>query len=336
VLANLEPPDAAQTTCLAFSPDGRYLAAGQSDDRVQIWDLAAIRRALDDLGLAAGLPDIFGGGAGAAAGEPPAVDRIAVAGADPAGLRLLAIRQVLRDAWIEFQAMRDPRLEDAKELFRRGDRWAWLGQWRLAAADYSRALGEAPGDPLLRFHHVVLRVAAGDLAGYRSACNHLLDVLNKTNGLEWLVFVAHAWVIAPEGPAATTRALQLAERRAAALHISWSEHVLGLALYRAGRFAEADTRLRASLDRDPRWDYHVLDWLVLAMVQQQLGHPDEARRWLERAESWVATRLHGRPGGLDRAVPGNWHWRDGILLHLLLREARALYSQGLPGNRSRP
>ena len=89
--------------------------------------------------MAAGLPDIFGG-AGAAAGEPPAVDRIEVAGADPAGLKLLATRQVLRDAWIGFQAMWSPRLEDSEELVARGDRWNRLGHWRLAEADYRAAL----------------------------------------------------------------------------------------------------------------------------------------------------------------------------------------------------
>ena len=71
VLASLEPPEPAAINALSFSPDGRHLAVSQADHRVQIWDLAAIRRALEDLGLAAGLPDIFGGGAGAAADGPP-------------------------------------------------------------------------------------------------------------------------------------------------------------------------------------------------------------------------------------------------------------------------
>jgi hypothetical protein len=331
----MTPPEDSITYGLTFSPDGRFLAAAQTDRRVDVWDLSAIRRRLAELDLAEGLPDLFGGSTTAA--DAPAVDRIEVVGGDAAGLRLLAVRQTLRRALFGFRVLPDPDLADAQELFLRGSRWATLGQWRLGADDYSRAFaGGTPDEAYLRFEHAVLQVAAGDPAVYRSACHHMLDVLNRTNGPEWLEFGAHAWVIAPEGPAATTRALQLAERRAAALHTPWSEHVLGLALYRAGRFAEADARLRASLDRHPGWDARILDWLVIAMAQKQLGRPDEARRWLERSESWVAARLRGRPGGLDRAVPENWHWRDGILLHLLRREARALYSQGLPGHRSRP
>jgi serine/threonine protein kinase/WD40 repeat protein len=329
LLAQMVPPEDSITYGLTFSPDGRFLAAAQTDRRVDVWDLSAIRRRLAELDLAEGIPDLFGGSTTAA--DAPAVDRIEVVGGDPAGLRLLPVRQTLRRAYFDFRALLDSDLADTEELFRRSDRWVSLGQWRLGADDYSRAFAGGTLDaPHLRFQHAVLRVAAGDLAGYRSACNHMLDVLNKTNGPRWLEFGAHAWVIAPEGPAATTQALQLAKRRAAALHTPWSDHVLGLALYRAGRFAEADTRLRASLDRNSDWDARVLDWLVIAMAQKQLGRPDEARRWLERAESWVVARLPGRPGGLNRAVPENWHWRDGILLHLLLREARALDSQGLP------
>jgi tetratricopeptide (TPR) repeat protein len=110
--------------------------------------------------------------------------------------------------------------------------------------------------------------------------------------------------------------------------LSWSKHVLGLALYRAGRFAEADAQLRRSPGSDPTRD--VLDWPVLAMAHQRLGQPDEARRWLDRADRWVETELRGRPGGADRAIPKNWHWRAGILLHLLLREARAVINADLP------
>ena len=111
---------------------------------------------------------------------------------------------------------------------------------------------------------------------------------------------------------------------------AWSEHVVGLALYRAGLFAEADARLRASLEHDSGWDHQVLDWLVLAMADYRLGRLEEARSWLERAETWVAPRLRGLPGGADRGVPENWHWRDGVLLHLLLRRIRPLLPEGLP------
>jgi hypothetical protein len=63
------------------------------------------------------------------------------------------------------------------------------------------------------------------------------------------------------------------------------------------------------------------------MAYQKLGQPALARRWLDRAERWAEDRLRDRPGGPARAVPGGWHWRDGLLLHLLLREARAVVAE---------
>src|SRR5262249_37675706 len=105
VLATLEPPDPSAGALVAFSPDGRCPAVPQNDQRVHIWDLAAIRRELDDLGLSAGIPDVFGGGA--AAGDPPAIDRIEVEGADPARLLLLMIRHVLHEVGIGLRALGD-------------------------------------------------------------------------------------------------------------------------------------------------------------------------------------------------------------------------------------
>ncbi len=148
--------------------------------------------------------------------------------------------------------------------------------------------------------------------------------------INWHCYTAYTLAVAPGSPADAAQVLRIAKGWVEVSHSAWSEQVFGLALYRAGRFAEAETWLRSFLDRHPLRDYHVFDWLVLAMADQRLGRPDEARRWLEQAETWAASRRRGRPGGSDRATPENWHWTDGVLLHLLLREARALVGTELP------
>jgi hypothetical protein len=259
VLASLEPPEPAGINALSFSPDGRHLAVSQADHRVQIWDLAAIRRALEDLGLAAGLPDIFGGEAGAAAGEPPAVHCIEVAGADLVGLRLLAIRLVLRDAWIGFQAMWDPRLEDAEELVDRGGRWDRLGHWRLAAADYRAALARRP-----------------DSYSANHALARLLARAPGRGDLEEAV--RRARLAADSIPS-----------------VPLYRYTRGLALYRAGRFAEAANEAESN---DPP-NGAGLDRLVLAMSRQRLGQAAAARAALAEAVHWRATRPDLRP---DRAA----------------------------------
>jgi serine/threonine protein kinase/WD40 repeat protein len=275
VLASLEPPEPAGINALSFSPDGRHLAVSQADHRVQIWDLAAIRGALKDLGLAAGLPDIFGGGAGASpAGEPPAVDRIEVAGADPAGLTLLALRQVLREAWIGFQALGNPRLEDAEELVARGGRWDRLGHWQWAAADYRAALARRP-----------------DSYSANHALARLLAEAPGRGDLE----------------EAVRRAQLAADPRPS---IPLFRQTLGLALYRAGRFAEAAT-LAESNSRAG------LDGLVPAMSRQRLGQTAAARAALAEALRWRAARPDLRP---DRVAA----------FDRLLREAESVLNEAPP------
>jgi WD40 repeat protein len=262
VLANLEPPDAAQTLCLAFSPDGRYLAAGQSDHRVHVWDLARVRHRLGDLGLAAGLPDVFGGAAvPAGSAEAPSVDRIEVVGADPAGLRWLEIQQILRGAWVAFLRILDPGLNNSEELRFRAERWIRLGQWRLAAADCRAALARRPDSS--RAAYLLARCLVNDPG------------------------------IGDPGEA-VRRA-----RTAVALRPEYGEsHVtLGAALYQAGSFAEAVAELEAHIPRAPSGAG--VGWLYLAMCRHRLGQAAAARAALTEAIRWRTTTRAILPADAD-------------------------------------
>jgi WD40 repeat protein len=262
VLAALEPPDPAGIHAMSFSPDGRHLAVPLSDQRVEIWDLAVLRRELGERGLATGIPDLFGGGAGAAAaGDLPAVDRIEVEGADPASLTLLAIRQRLREAWIGFQAMWNPRLEDAEELVARGDRWDRLGHWRLATADYRAALARRPDS--FTANHALARLLA--------------DAPGRGDPEEAVRRARFAASGQPPRPQ--------------------DFQTLALALYRAGRFAEAAAALESNIPRNQ--DSAGLDWLILAMSRRRMGRADAARAALDEATRWRAGRPDLRP---DRAA----------------------------------
>ena len=61
-------------------------------------------------------------------------------------------------------------------------------------------------------------------------------------------------------------------------------YVLGAALLRAGRPGEAIGRFEQSLTAQPDWPNHGLNAYGLALAHHRLGHPEEARRWLDRAE----------------------------------------------------
>jgi WD40 repeat protein len=296
-LARLESPDLSIIR-QAFSIDGSRLIVTTNDGpAVHVWDLRAIRERLATMGLdwdAPAYPDV----------DPAA----------PSAPRFTRVR-----------------IDDPGHLSAEVTALMQEGRWDEAAADYARFL--ASGDqqaPSAWLENAVIHLALGREDVYRSTCRHMLDMFRKTHQTSWLEYAAHAWILAPAGPVEQAQALELAEQRASAIGSPWCEHVLGLALYRNGRFAEAETLLMDSLHRNPNWECQILDWLVLSMAKQRLGQAEEAWRWLDRAERWIVNRLKGRPGRFDRAIPENWIWRNGIFMHLLLREARALIGADLP------
>jgi serine/threonine protein kinase len=64
-------------------------------------------------------------------------------------------------------------------------------------------------------------------------------------------------------------------------------NTLGVALYRAGEWADAVTALDDSCKRRKGGDS--FDWFFLAMAHERLGHKEEARRWYDRAARWMET-----------------------------------------------
>jgi WD40 repeat protein/serine/threonine protein kinase/tetratricopeptide (TPR) repeat protein len=67
-------------------------------------------------------------------------------------------------------------------------------------------------------------------------------------------------------------------------------YVVGAALLSAGRLDEAVRRFQESLAIEPEWDMRCLSAFGLALAYHRLGHPDDARRWLDRAEHWLSAQ----------------------------------------------
>jgi hypothetical protein len=277
VLAALEPPEPATIGSMSFSSDGRHIAVTRSDRQVHLWDLALIRRELDELGLAAGIPDIFGGDP--AAGAAPAIDRVEADGADPVGLKRLAIRQILHDAWIDFGALWDSRLEDVEDLVARGGRWDRLGHWRLAAADYRAALARRP--EARTANHALARLIA-DSPGHGDPEEAIRRARSTLDG----------WPVSRD-----------------------SRRTLALALYRAGRFAEAAAELEVNIPRNGAGAG--LDWLVLAMTRQRMDLATAARACVAEAIRW-------------RAANPDLHRDLTAEFERLRREAEAVLEETLP------
>jgi len=205
-LASFQGTNEAQVQALVFSPDGRLLAVSHNDQKVDLWDLSLIRRLLQELDLVAGFPDIDAGNS--SGGDPPTIDRIDVRGADPAGLRLLAARQTLREAAV---GLFDTGLTDTEELQQRGFLRLKLGLWYLAAVDFRAFLARNPDSELV------------------------------ANTLAWCLASKPGRGNADEAVRWARKAVELVPGD------TDYRNTLGAALYRAGRYAEAALELERDI-----------------------------------------------------------------------------------------
>jgi hypothetical protein len=246
VLAPLEGPNESQVHRLIFSPDDRFLAVSHSDQKVDLWDLSVIRRRLQEMNLGAGFPDLFTGRS--TAEGLPSIERIEVKGAVTDGLRLLEPRRTLRDAVLTIRSLTDPDLADSEALLRRSAVWSRLGRRQLAESDLRRSMAPPPQSAI------------------------------ALNQLAWSLVVA-------AGSCEPYEAVRWA-RKAAELEPANPDirNTLGVALYRAGRYAEAAAAFQRNVDQNvPFVGY---DWAFLAMCKQRLGQQAAARAALARARQW--------------------------------------------------
>jgi tetratricopeptide (TPR) repeat protein len=119
------------------------------------------------------------------------------------------------------------------------------------------------------------------LAEYREAIRFQPDNSLNYNDLAWLLATcADSRVRDPEQAVASAkRAVQLAPQ------VGTYSNTLGIALYRAGQFAEAIPALERSL-RDAKGQTDAYDLFFLAMCHHRLGDPAKANECRERAAAW--------------------------------------------------
>jgi tetratricopeptide (TPR) repeat protein len=170
-------------------------------------------------------------------------------------------------------------LDDAAERRLRGERWERLGQWRLAVADYRATLARLPE----------ARLAPHGLA----RC--LVWRPGRGDPVEAVHWARLAVARRPDNGAV--------------------RRTLGLALYRAGHFAEAAAELESNLPRDPGGAG--FDWLFLAMCRGRQGRAAAARAALAEAVRWRVARP-----ALDTDQAADFEW--------FRHEAESALAEALP------
>jgi hypothetical protein len=219
VIARLERPEPSNVILATFSPDGsRLVLVPENYPAMQVWDLRAIRKRLAGMGLDWDAPALSDD-----AGAPPSVARLPSLQVDlgPKGgeIEHLAEAQSSLLSWCSARLNDSP--SDAEAYHLRGHALFQLGRLREALDDFNVAYRLRPDDAHLR-------------ATLADCCNQ------------------EAWglVKAPGQERDAERAVDLARR---AVELAPNEiifeNTLGVALYRANRYAEAIENLERNLVR---------------------------------------------------------------------------------------
>ena len=113
-------------------------------------------------------------------------------------------------------------------------------------------------------------------------------------------------------------------------------YVVGAALVRAGRLDDAVRRFEESLAVERDWPSSGMNAYGLALAHHRLGHPDEARRWLEKAEAWLSrldktygTEVPGILTGQPQVPVTFEYW---VYAQLLRREAAPILDASFPAD----
>jgi serine/threonine protein kinase/WD40 repeat protein/tetratricopeptide (TPR) repeat protein len=201
------------------------------------------------------------------------------------------------------------------------------GQWEKAAKEYPAALDPPPGE-LDQAGHLTLwceyasvLLLRGDNDGYQRVCRQVLERYSQAKPYDAKYMVARIVSLAPHKITDPDQVVRQAQEASGEFRQHpWVRHTLAVASYRAGRFESALEQCQQSMKLDPAWRGHVVNWLLLAMAHQRLGHAKEAREWLDKATEWNDKASKGKPKpSIDQLV-----WCDRLELQLLLREAEEL------------
>ena len=130
-----------------------------------------------------------------------------------------------------------------------------------------------------------LFLLAGDIETYRQQSTRVFENHGNTQQTHTAYLVARICALAPDAQIDPSKLVQLAERAAQAKPAPHHLHTLGLVHYRAGQYDKAIEQLHKSMEGN--WKAQVVNWLVLAMAHQRLGHTDEAHIWFEKAARWI-------------------------------------------------
>ena len=219
----------------------------------------------------------------------------------------------------------------AADPLEQGQEHAARRQWDRAVDSYARSFTRGPTESgHFWFEYAALSLLSGDRPGYVRTCARMIEQCGKAGGPR-SSHVAHTCTLAEGAVADASLPGRLAEKELKDFGREfWSLTEQGALAYRAGRFKQAASFFEQSLRADSKPGRAVLNWLWLALANQRLGKGDEARRWLNKAQSWLDQYRDGMPARGEAEF--GLHLHNWLEAHVLRREAEALIQSEAPRN----
>jgi serine/threonine protein kinase/Flp pilus assembly protein TadD len=216
------------------------------------------------------------------------------------------------------------RREHSSAWLARGELYARLNLWELAAADFQEAY-QLQGSESTRslYLHALLRLCVRDEAGYRKACQLMVQKFDDSHDPRaWeKEDVAHACMLVPNSPLGSDRLVRLTLQAVDSGKSMSRLASLATALYRAGQYDvaldQAQEARQIAYGTDTTW----ID-SVEAMIRHRRGEPELARRALQLAADSLGQRLRSRSDHWG-ASP-NLLWWEEAQGDLFFREATML------------
>jgi tetratricopeptide (TPR) repeat protein len=243
------------------------------------------------------------------------------------------------DASFAFTRAIESRPEHAPAWEGRGQLYASLGLWDLAAADLAQAAELQDLVNATNWLQLALtRAYVGDIDGYRAACARMAERLQGSSVNLFTIDLVRASVLMPDSATDPVALARTAEAIVAVEpQFAWFPHALGAAYYRAGQFERAIEWLSESLDAHPNWNARAINYPYLAMAYHRLGRHDEAQQALASAqatlEQWTVARHEASGQGywvISQGATDFWpvFWWDWMVCQIVSGEARRM--MGLP------
>ena len=185
---------------------------------------------------------------------------------------------------------------------------------------YTKAIELKPDNAFGWHSQALLSLSMDDSDGYRKRCASMLKHFGQIEKADTAFWVAWTCVLADDAVEDLSQVVQLAEQlvlneEKKDLYLS----TLGKILYRAGSFDEAVQQLSKLTEAwEQRGEMPTLisptyTWFFLAMAHHQLGHLEEAKKWLDKAVKRA-----------EQEIADDAAWNRKLTLQLFRTEAESL------------